>query len=73
MIRRLCHRTGTARMDRSLAQSLFDRVVLRHPKLVLACLGAAIVFFGWGVRYFRLDAEIFNPAAAFQIRLVDSS
>ena len=24
-------------------------------------------------RYFRLDAEIFNPAAAFQIRLVDSS
>ncbi|MCX5644301.1 MAG: MMPL family transporter [Phycisphaerae bacterium] len=38
-------------------QSLFDRVVLGHPKIVIACLAAAIVFFGLGVRRFRLDAS----------------
>ncbi len=43
--------------DRSLAQSLFDRVILGHPKSVLACLLVAIVFFGFGARHFRLDAS----------------
>ena len=51
------HRTHAARKDRLLAQSLFDRVVLRHPKAVLACLLGAIVFFGFGATRFRLDAS----------------
>jgi predicted RND superfamily exporter protein len=53
----LFHRTGTVTKDRSLMQSFFDRVVLEHPKIVIACLVAVIVFFGWGVRRFRLDAS----------------
>ncbi len=51
------HRTHAARKDRSLAQCLFDRVVLKHPKMVLACLLAAVVFFGFGATRFRLDAS----------------
>ncbi len=57
MMRDLLHRADVAREDRSLAQCLFDRVVLRHPKVVLACLLAAIVFFGFGAARFRLDAS----------------
>jgi len=38
-------------------QSLLDRVVLRHPRAVLACLLAVLVFFEFGVRHFRLDAS----------------
>lgn len=38
-------------------QSLFDRTVLQHPTTVLLCLLVAILFFGLGVRHFRLDAS----------------
>lgn len=51
------HRADAARKDRPLAQCLFDRVVLGRPKAVLACLLAAIVFFGFGAARFRLDAS----------------
>jgi predicted RND superfamily exporter protein len=57
MMHHLFHRAGTVTKDRSLGQSLFDRVVLQHPRIVIACLAAAIVFFGLGVRRFRLDAS----------------
>jgi hypothetical protein len=57
MMRHLLHRTAAVTKDRSLMQSLFDRVVLGHPKIVIACLLVAIVFFGLGVRRFRLDAS----------------
>ncbi len=56
-MRHLFHRTGTVTKDHSLGQSLFDWVILEHPKTVIACLVAAIVFFGLGVRRFRLDAS----------------
>jgi predicted RND superfamily exporter protein len=53
----LLHRAAAVTRHLSLAQSLFDQVVLKHPKIVLACLVAALVFFGAGVRRFRLDAS----------------
>jgi uncharacterized protein len=42
---------------RSLAQSFFDRVVLEHPKIVIVCTLAVVVFLGFGAKYFRLDAS----------------
>jgi predicted RND superfamily exporter protein len=57
MMPHLLHRTGTVPKAPSLAQSLFNRLLLGHPQMVLACLVAATVFFGWGVRRFRLDAS----------------
>ena len=73
----LLHRTDAMKKDRSLAQSLFDRVVLRHPKIVIACLAAVIVFFGLGVRRFRLDAStetlmLENDQDLKYSRLIDS-
>jgi len=73
----LFHRSSTVMKDRSLAQSLFDRVVLEHPIKVIACIVAAIVFFGLGVRRFRLDAStetlmLENDQDLKYSRLVDS-
>ncbi len=73
----LLHRTDAMKKDRSLAQSLFDRVVLRHPKSVIVCLAAVIVFFGLGVRRFRLDAStetlmLENDQDLKYSRLIDS-
>jgi predicted RND superfamily exporter protein len=42
---------------RSLTQSFFDRVVLEHPKIVIVCMLAAVIFLGFGTKYFRLDAS----------------
>jgi predicted RND superfamily exporter protein len=57
MIRDFFHRRSTVTKHLSLAQSVFERVVLGHPKTVLVCLVAALVFFGWGATRFRLDAS----------------
>jgi len=56
-MRHLFHRIAAVTKNRSGTQSLFDRLVLGHPKIVIACLAAAIVFFGLGARHFRLDAS----------------
>jgi len=42
---------------RSLTQSFFDRVILKSPRAVLVCILAAVVFLGFGIKYFRLDAS----------------
>ncbi|MBN2455718.1 MAG: MMPL family transporter [Sedimentisphaerales bacterium] len=41
----------------SIAQSFFDRVVLEHPKIVIVCMLAAVVFFGFEAKNFKLDAS----------------
>jgi predicted RND superfamily exporter protein len=41
----------------SLSGLFFDRVVLSHPYLVLACLLGAVLFFAYEARNFRLDAS----------------
>ncbi|MCK4293983.1 MAG: MMPL family transporter, partial [Planctomycetes bacterium] len=43
--------------DCSLALFFFDRVVLRHPRIVILCLLAAVGFLGFQARRFRLDAS----------------
>ena len=53
----LLNRTGNMTQYRSLAQSFFDRVVLEHPKIVIVCILAVVVFIGFGIKYFRLDAS----------------
>ncbi len=40
-----------------LAEYFFDRVVLKHPKKVLACILAAVIFLVIGAKNFRLDAS----------------
>lgn len=57
MIRNLFHQTGPRDQDQSLSESLFDRIVVQHPRLVLACVLAAVLFFGFEARHFRLDAS----------------
>jgi predicted RND superfamily exporter protein len=42
---------------RSLELIFFDGLVLKYPKIVLVCILAALVFFGFGTKYFRLDAS----------------
>ncbi len=42
---------------RSLSESFFDRVVLQHPYVVLACLLGVVLFFTFEARHFRLDAS----------------
>ena len=54
---RVLQRAGALVKYRSLGPLFFDRVVLRHPGIVLACLGAAVILFGAGARHFRLDAS----------------
>jgi predicted RND superfamily exporter protein len=51
------HQTGIRAKPLSVSESFFDRVVLRHPYLVLACLAGAVLFFAWEARHFRLDAS----------------
>jgi len=57
MIKTLLNRTGSMMKYRSLIQFFFDRVVLKNPKIVIVCMLAAVVFFGFGIKYFRLDAS----------------
>src|SRR5512136_332452 len=51
------NQTGIQTLHRSVWEFLFDRVVLRHPYVVLLCLLGAIFFLGWQARHFRLDAS----------------
>ncbi len=53
----LLNQTGMPVRHRSASEFLFDRVLLRHPYLVLACLLGAVLFFGFEARHFRLDAS----------------
>jgi len=62
---------------RSLAQSFFDRVVLEYPKIVIVCILAALVFFGFEAKRFRLDASaetlvLENDQDLKYARLIDS-
>jgi hypothetical protein len=62
---------------RSVSESFFDRVVLKHPYLVLACLLGAVLFLGWEARHFRLDAStetliLENDQDLKYARLIDS-
>ncbi len=57
MIRHLFRPTGLWDKGRSLSESLFDRIVVQHPCTVLVCLFAALLFFGFEARHFRLDAS----------------
>ena len=62
---------------RSVSESFFDRVVLKHPYLVLACLSGAVLFLGWEARHFRLDAStetliLENDRDLKYARLIDS-
>jgi predicted RND superfamily exporter protein len=41
----------------SLIQSFFDRVILKNPRAVIICMLAAVIFLGYGIKYFRLDAS----------------
>lgn len=36
---------------------LFEQVILKYPRIVLVCLLTAVVFLGFGIKYFRLDAS----------------
>ena len=51
------NRIGIMTKYRSMAQSFFDRVVLEYPKIVIVCMLAAVIFLGFGAKYFRLDAS----------------
>ncbi len=51
------NQTGIRAKPRSASESIFERVVLRHPYLVLACLLGAVLFFAFEARHFRLDAS----------------
>ena len=57
MIPSLLSRTDIMMKDCSLALFFFDRVVLRHPRIVILCLLAAVGFLGFQARRFRLDAS----------------
>ena len=68
---------GIRAKRRSVSESFFDRVVLRHPYVVLACLLGAVLFFGFEARHFRLDAStetliLENDQDLKYARLVDS-
>ena len=41
----------------SVSLFFFDRVVLEHPKIAILCILAAVGFFAFGARGFRLDAS----------------
>ena len=41
-------------------QAFFDRVILRHPKMVILCILAAVGILALGIRDFRLDASSEN-------------
>jgi uncharacterized protein len=53
----LLNQTGVPVKHRPLSELLFDRVLLKHPYIVLACLLGAVLFFGFEARHFRLDAS----------------
>jgi predicted RND superfamily exporter protein len=57
MRRNLLNLPGIRAKPRPASESLFDRVVLKHPYVVLACLLGAVLFFGFEARHFRLDAS----------------
>ncbi len=57
MRRNRLNQTAVWANRRPVSEIFFDRVVLGHPYVVLACLLSAVVFLGWGARYFRLDAS----------------
>lgn len=40
-----------------LENVLFEQVILKYPRGVLACILTAVVFFGFGAKHFRLDAS----------------
>jgi len=42
---------------RLLEQFFFDRGILKYPRIVLVCILAALFFFGFGAKKFRLDAS----------------
>lgn len=73
----LSHRTAAVTRSLSRAQSLFQWVVLEHPKSVLVFLAAALVFFAFGALRFRLDAStetlmLENDADLKYARQIDS-
>jgi len=41
----------------ALVRFFFDQIVLEYPRTVIFCMLAAVVFFAFGARYFRLDAS----------------
>ena len=41
----------------SVMNSLFDKVILRHPIIVVLCMIAAVVFFAFKAQGFWLDAS----------------
>ena len=51
------NRAGIIMKYSSLTQSFFDRVILKNPKTALVCILAAVIFIGFGAKYFRLDAS----------------
>jgi predicted RND superfamily exporter protein len=68
---------GIRAKHRPASESFFDRVVLKHPYVVLACLLGAVLFFGFEARHFRLDASsetlvLENDQDLKYARLVDS-
>jgi len=57
MMKNLLNRAGIMTKYRSLIQFFFDRVVLEHPKIVIVCMLATVVFLGIEAKHFRLDAS----------------
>lgn len=62
---------------RLLEQLFFKQVILKYPRVVLACIIAAIIFFAFGARHFRLDASaetlvLENDKDLRYARLIDS-
>ena len=57
MIRNLVNRTGIMTKRHWVAPIFFERVVLRHPRIVLLCVLAAVGLLAFGARGFRLDAS----------------
>jgi uncharacterized protein len=57
MKRKPSNKTGGPVKRQSLSERFFDRVLLKHPYTVLACLLGAVLFFAYEARHFRLDAS----------------
>lgn len=73
----LLNQAGIRASRRSVSEFFFDRVVLKHPWVVLACLLGAVLFFVLEARHFRLDASaetliLENDQDLKYARLVDS-
>src|SRR6266487_5685497 len=49
--------SGNGGAQLSAFARLYDKIILSHPRLVVPAYIAAIIFFGYHLRYFRLDAS----------------